>query len=528
MGEGGANTTTVSSSDGADTTTEPAEPSREQIRMEFYKTYDVMTGVRIACTLGGFFSLMVLLVVYKSKCKSRSISEENLEATVAAAVAEDEQAIGFAFRKGYSLYGGSKAYAASANANFTGFTRFSSVGGGYNIYAPPTRRYQWTGAEAAPGWAYPPPRGRVSLPTSSPYIYPSPPSPYLPRTLLMNSPPPTRFNQEDYDEYDGDALRRGPTLLCVPSSRRSSRRLSSITCSSCDTSYLERRGSSMEMGRPIGPPFHGGPGSDRLLEEEPWDFYYPIDIQVIQPTPDISPAESQLSVFKCENREPTTLCVPRMAPLASISSCRMPTNADRQDSHSIGSDSVFLDEELIDTEDEVDEFSTDSDADNLECNIPSKQTRNDPTFNTSSCSFKQQQNTSNVEKQPQRQQKPAVVNRVPSRRNSSPMPSRVSLSICQTGSVPDGREEKKPSSTSTSSLISTLKSTLRTSSDSDTIHVSKGVEILANRSFKSISRTSMSASCDHLVKVLQEHTLQSSSTATKTVEHCSWSQETLF
>lgn len=40
---------------------------RERIRMEFFATYDVMTGVRIAATLGGFFGLMVFLVIYKSR-----------------------------------------------------------------------------------------------------------------------------------------------------------------------------------------------------------------------------------------------------------------------------------------------------------------------------------------------------------------------------------------------------------------------------------------------------------------------------
>lgn len=38
--------------------------------MEFYATYDVMTGVRIAATLGGFFGLMVFLVIYKSRTRS--------------------------------------------------------------------------------------------------------------------------------------------------------------------------------------------------------------------------------------------------------------------------------------------------------------------------------------------------------------------------------------------------------------------------------------------------------------------------
>lgn len=43
---------------------------RERVRMEFYATYDVMTGIRIAATLGGFFGLMVFLVIYKSRSKS--------------------------------------------------------------------------------------------------------------------------------------------------------------------------------------------------------------------------------------------------------------------------------------------------------------------------------------------------------------------------------------------------------------------------------------------------------------------------
>lgn len=40
---------------------------------EYYKTYDVMTGVRIAATLGSFFGLMVLLVLYKSKSKTEKV-----------------------------------------------------------------------------------------------------------------------------------------------------------------------------------------------------------------------------------------------------------------------------------------------------------------------------------------------------------------------------------------------------------------------------------------------------------------------
>jgi len=40
------------------------------MREEFFATYDVMTGIRIAATLGGFFLLMVFLIVYKSRSHS--------------------------------------------------------------------------------------------------------------------------------------------------------------------------------------------------------------------------------------------------------------------------------------------------------------------------------------------------------------------------------------------------------------------------------------------------------------------------
>lgn len=47
-----------------------SELDRRRMREEFYATYDVMTGVRIAATLGSFFLLMVFLIVYKSRSHS--------------------------------------------------------------------------------------------------------------------------------------------------------------------------------------------------------------------------------------------------------------------------------------------------------------------------------------------------------------------------------------------------------------------------------------------------------------------------
>lgn len=60
---------------------------RERIRMEFYATYDVMTGLRIAGTLAAFFGLMVMLVMYKSR---RAVKDPQLAAVAAEMVQEEE------------------------------------------------------------------------------------------------------------------------------------------------------------------------------------------------------------------------------------------------------------------------------------------------------------------------------------------------------------------------------------------------------------------------------------------------------
>jgi len=71
-----------------DASSEPTLSDRDLLKVEFFKTYDVMTGVRIAATLGGFFSLMIFLVIYKSKC-SRGHKSIASDAAVAAAVELD-------------------------------------------------------------------------------------------------------------------------------------------------------------------------------------------------------------------------------------------------------------------------------------------------------------------------------------------------------------------------------------------------------------------------------------------------------
>lgn len=97
-------------------------------------TISFSVQVRIAATLGGFFGLMVLLVVYKSKCKSRSLSDEHLEAAVAAAVIEEEEELAL---NALSLYGPRRSL-GNMSAPIGIYPRFSSLGG-YGLLNPPVK-----------------------------------------------------------------------------------------------------------------------------------------------------------------------------------------------------------------------------------------------------------------------------------------------------------------------------------------------------------------------------------------------------
>ncbi|XP_069696123.1 uncharacterized protein [Periplaneta americana] len=379
---------------GSTTSAPPTVSSREQMRIDFYRTYDVMTGVRIAATLGGFFSLMVLLVVYKSKCKSKSLSDEHLNAAAAAVAIQDEEeqlaaALDAAAASFYSRTmctgGGRRSLgnmSAPALVLTRGGRRFSSIGG-YTTLEPPSCYYYQRG-KSLPGSAL-----RFHMRSAD-------------EEKGSASPVPSFRDRShnDVEEEEEDSVTAGPCcyhqFLTVPSGQ-DARRLSSITCSSSDTSYLERRGSAVELGIPAPPPFpHRSRGRGRLnpdinMAEEPWDFYYPIDIQVIQPTPEVSPCGSERTLYdhpmelgphglrppsRGSVAESTTSSLnvsSRLAPLASISSIggSLTEYPDFDDIHSVGSDSVFLDEgEELDTEDEVEGFSTDSEDDGFDTYRP--------------------------------------------------------------------------------------------------------------------------------------------------------------
>lgn len=178
-----------------------------------------------------------------------------------------------------------------------------------------------------------------------------------------------------------------------------SRRSSSITCCSSESSYLERRYSSVTLGLTPLPQISSRNPSRRQSSTDAWDYSYP-GIQIIQPTPKGSPCPSEksanekrkvdrhkgpakqdsfdrISEYPDEksdtatsnnNKHTDTSQVDtfstqfiRRAPLASLSSFKV-SSLDYQDSDlkSLGSDSVFA-ESYIDTDDEMEQFSTDSD-----------------------------------------------------------------------------------------------------------------------------------------------------------------------
>ncbi|KAG7305616.1 hypothetical protein JYU34_009708 [Plutella xylostella] len=239
--------------------TDPTAEERDRVRIEFYATYDVMTGVRIAATLGGFFALMVFLVVYKSRSKSvKALNDPKLVELAEAVVAEEE-----AVEEERQLTAALEdAIAERARSRpslgevppWPRTARFASYGGGYGSLLAPSRRLSTLRGD--------------SLPASA-----------------------LRF-----------AERRA-------SGGMRDRRLSSATCSSSGSSYLERRASSVVCALP-----------ERRL----------------------SPCPSE-----------------RLAPLASVGSVG-PSFAVECELVSMGADSVFAEDEVDSTDDEVEQFSTDS------------------------------------------------------------------------------------------------------------------------------------------------------------------------
>lgn len=219
--------------------------------------------------------MMVLLVLYKSKCKTRSLSDQHLEAVIKAAVDQEEQLAALAKRSssssycsGHGLCRCSPRYSMTENsvAECNNWNRKSKT------YLSETKYHPYSALTQ----------------TSNKFIKSS---------VIEYS-----FEEDgDDDDMDNDDIEGVPSnngyrvakWLEVPCAQKwIPRGNSAITVSSNDTSYLEARGSSLIIGQPPSPLNHPPPAG-----YPPWEFYYPIDIQVIQPTPCMSPSGGSQESF---------------------------------------------------------------------------------------------------------------------------------------------------------------------------------------------------------------------------------------
>ncbi|XP_037958776.1 serine-rich adhesin for platelets [Teleopsis dalmanni] len=324
------------------------ETERDRIRAEFFATYDVMTGVRIAATLGGFFGLMVFLIVWKSRSSSNEtlkvLKDPKMAAVAAVCMQEEEEreiqeamvATGMSiypdeydaiiYRRQRMLSLGNVSAPPMLNRGY----RFSSVGGGgYSSLLEPPRRFSYS---ATSGGSLTGGRRKSGSETSR---------------ILSNYPMGSSFGTDDYfieteDELDnGDYVRNEEQLeelnaihrrtdstkskqgfLEVPLMGQDSRRSSAMTCCSTESSYLERRYSAFTLGLSNLPPSLQRKLSvtSRTSSTDNWDYYYP-DIQVIQPTPKPSPCPSERSIYEQLQVQVGTTT----APTTTIPSHTLPT-----------------------------------------------------------------------------------------------------------------------------------------------------------------------------------------------------------
>ncbi|XP_050298694.1 uncharacterized protein LOC126737727 [Anthonomus grandis grandis] len=300
--------------------TTPLPPYPTVDPKEYYKTYDVMTGVRIAATLGSFFGLMVLLVLYKSKSKTeKALEDPNFTAAAVAEAEEEERQIQLALE------------ATALEELNPGVSRLSRKSLDSSHGRRASRRFSLA-------------EGHSSL--------------YEPSTKLTSRLP--SFVDEDSSPDDAASLYDD---IYYNSKLLDPRRPSNITCSSSGSSYLERRDSAVTLGFSVLPPHKYNKSSRRQSSPVPemYDLYYPIDIHVTHPTPGGSPCGSDRALYQAVGEPPNLK--PRLAPLASISSCNSSLGTDYfEDYDAISYACDTYPDEEENTENGVDPFDTDSDV----------------------------------------------------------------------------------------------------------------------------------------------------------------------
>ncbi|XP_034667310.1 serine-rich adhesin for platelets [Drosophila subobscura] len=344
---------------------------RARIREEFFATYDVMTGVRIAATLGGFFGLMVFLIVWKSRSSSNEtlkvLKDPKMAAVASLCMQEEEEreiqeaivATGMSiypdeydamvYRRQRMLSLGNVSAPPLLNRGY----RCGSVGGvgagvpvGYSYLLEPPRRFSYSAMSA--GGGPPGPIGRRKSGSESSRIFSNYPMGGSFGTDDYFVETEDELEHEEYMEHPQDhqhlhqrtdSTRSKQGFLSVPLAGHDSRRSSAMTCCSTDSSYLERRTSAYTLGMSNLPPTLQRKLStaSRTSSIENWDYYYP-DIQVIQPTPKASPCPSERSIHEASS----CLSAPSIKRKHSIVSYD-PDSAQagrKQQIHSISADTV--------------------------------------------------------------------------------------------------------------------------------------------------------------------------------------------
>ncbi|KAG8229780.1 hypothetical protein J437_LFUL005861 [Ladona fulva] len=387
------------------TTIEEPKPTlseRELLKLEYYSTYDAMTGIRIAATLGGFFSLMVFLVVYKSKCRCKSsrksvISEEELAeavakieaeekaaaqegavimAAVAAAVQEtggcleDDDAPLEAYytlmaRSGFSRRTASFSIARQSFGSVSGPTPRASCGNCASFRQRSLRQRRWGSGS---GTRIPRRKRGKSLPGYATFGESAATDEAAAIAAAVQAAAALTCASRNINDDDSSCC-----YLEVP------RRLSSVGSGSV-SSYLEKRGSVVLLGLPTHPPpppprpRMATPPNERAAASQrrrrrrressrssaSASTSFPIDINVIQPTPDVSPRGSERQLDRHWKSTDAPAAAARvLAPLASygtggssssaassLSSDPCPPGTDF-DARSVGSDSVFFDDSSL-------------------------------------------------------------------------------------------------------------------------------------------------------------------------------------
>ncbi|XP_037803621.1 flocculation protein FLO11-like [Penaeus monodon] len=287
------------------------------IDFEFYSTYDVWTGIRTAITLALFFIFSVTIILYKSKCKPR--------------------------RK-YELYPSLEDMPGRPLDYYDYW---------YNSPASNDTNQKVNGVDML-GRCYDNGRGETGsapLPKRSIGSYSS-----LNNSFRVKSLPGSvmRINWSRMSSSERDDVSQTHScrseFLRVPGVRLQSTGSSSdgYSASSSTHDLPAEINSVALLGVPGVPPRTGKPllqlgGMDWDSDHATAEWIQTIDINVIQPTPNISPCGSVRSVS--DNSELSRLPLPGRGRVQSILSLDSPDF----DSRSIGSDSVFMEDSVGET-----------------------------------------------------------------------------------------------------------------------------------------------------------------------------------